>query len=89
MRVFEAGTGEPIVFVHGALVSPNLWRKVVERLSPDFRCITLEMPLGSHEIPMPDADLSPAGIADLIADADGLRSASNRRRSSATTPAAG
>jgi len=71
MRVFEAGTGEPIVFVHGALVSPNLWRKVVQRLWPDFRCITLEMPLGSHEIPMPDADLSPAGIADLIADAVG------------------
>lgn len=71
LRVFEAGTGEPIVFVHGALVSPNLWRKVVKRLSPDFRCITLEMPLGSHEIAMPDADLSPTGIADMIAEAIG------------------
>ena len=58
MRVFEAGTGEPIVFVHGALVNANLWRKVVPRLSPDFRCITLDLPLGSHELPVPDADLS-------------------------------
>lgn len=69
MRVFSAGTGEPIVFVHGALVSPNLWRKVVTRLSPDFRCVSLELPLGSHELGMPDADLSPAGLADLIAEA--------------------
>ena len=68
MRVFEAGAGEPIVFVHGALVTPNLWRKVVARLSPDFRCITLEMPFGSHEIAMPGADLSPGGIADMIAE---------------------
>ena len=58
MRVFEAGTGEPIVFVHGALVNANLWRKVVPRLSPDFRCVTLDLPLGSHELPVPDADLS-------------------------------
>ena len=69
MRVFEAGTGEPIVFVHGALVNVNLWRKVVPRLSPDFHCITLDMPLGSHELPVPDADLSAYGIADRIAEA--------------------
>ena len=69
MRVFSAGAGEPIVFVHGALVNPNLWRKVVARLSPDFRCVCLELPLGSHEFGMPDADLSPGGLADLIAEA--------------------
>jgi pimeloyl-ACP methyl ester carboxylesterase len=69
MRVFEAGTGEPIVFVHGALVNANLWRKVVPRLSPDFRCITLDMPLGSHELPVPDADLSIPGLAGMIAEA--------------------
>jgi pimeloyl-ACP methyl ester carboxylesterase len=71
MRVFEAGNGEPIVFVHGALVNANLWRKVVPRLSPDFRCITLELPLGSHELAMPDADISPVGLAEMIADAVG------------------
>ena len=36
------------MFVHGLLVNANLWRKVVERLSPDFRCIALDLPLGSH-----------------------------------------
>jgi len=71
LRVFEAGSGEPIVFVHGALVNANLWGKVVPRLSPDFRCITLDMPLGSHELAVPKADLSPSGIADMIAEAVG------------------
>jgi pimeloyl-ACP methyl ester carboxylesterase len=71
MRAFIAGSGEPIVFVHGALVNANLWRKVVPILAPDFRCVTLDMPLGSHELAMPQADLSPTGLADLIAEAIG------------------
>ena len=58
MRAFTAGSGEPIVFAHGALVNANLWRKVVPRLAPDFRCVTLDLPR-SHELAMPGADLSP------------------------------
>ena len=70
LRWFGAGEGPPIVFVHGMLVNANLWRKVVARLSPDFRCIALDLPLGSHEVPMnQDADLSPVGVTNLIADA--------------------
>ena len=70
IRAFEAGTGEPIVFVHGFLVNANLWRKVVAKLSPDFRCVTLELPLGSHIAAMPEgADLSPPACADMVADA--------------------
>src|SRR5918995_3455315 len=69
LRIFEAGSGSPIVFVHGLLVNANLWRKVVSRLTPDFRCVSLDMPLGSHELTMPDADLKPLGLANLIADA--------------------
>ena len=70
LRYFEAGTGSPIVFAHGLLVNANLWRKVVARLSGEFRCIALELPLGSHTLPMPeDADLAPHGLANLIADA--------------------
>ena len=67
---FEAGSGAPLVFVHGLLVNANLWRKVVERLSPDFRCITLDLPLGSHTVPMPaSADLAPSALAGLVAEA--------------------
>jgi pimeloyl-ACP methyl ester carboxylesterase len=65
----ERGTGEPIVFVHGALVNGDLWRKVVPELSKDFRCITPDLPLGSHTRPLAaDADLSPPGAARVIAD---------------------
>jgi pimeloyl-ACP methyl ester carboxylesterase len=69
IRYRERGNGEPIVFVHGLLVNGDLWRKVVPALSKDFRCITPDWPLGSHEVPMnPDADLTTAGIARLIND---------------------
>jgi pimeloyl-ACP methyl ester carboxylesterase len=70
IRCFDGGSGPPIVFAHGLLVNANLWRKVVARLSPEFRCIALDLPLGSHTLPMPEgADLTPHGLADLIADA--------------------
>jgi pimeloyl-ACP methyl ester carboxylesterase len=70
LRYFEAGTGPSIVFVHGLLVNANLWRKVVAKLAPDFRCVTLDLPLGSHEVPMPPlTDLSAPALADLVADA--------------------
>jgi pimeloyl-ACP methyl ester carboxylesterase len=69
IRYREDGTGEPLLFVHGLGVNGSLWRKVVPRLSKDFRCIVPDWPLGSHEIPMsPDADLTPPGFVRLITD---------------------
>jgi pimeloyl-ACP methyl ester carboxylesterase len=69
IRYRERGNGEPIVFVHGLLVNGDLWRKVVPTLSKDFRCITPDWPLGSHELPVnADADLTTSGVADLIND---------------------
>src|ERR1700736_3429149 len=65
----DAGNGEPRVCVHGLLVDGSLWRKVVPPLERDFRCIVPDWPLGSHREPMArDADLSPRGVAHLIAD---------------------
>jgi pimeloyl-ACP methyl ester carboxylesterase len=65
----ESGEGPPIVFVHGLLVDGRLWRKVTPLLEDSFRCIVPDLPLGSHRTPMnPDADLSPPGLARLIAD---------------------
>src|SRR3712207_3569553 len=70
IRYHDVGSGAPLVLVHGALVNANLWRKVVPLLAPDFRCVALELPLGSHVRPMPaQADLSPPALADLVADA--------------------
>jgi len=64
----ESGEGPPIVFVHGLLVDGRLWRKVTPLLEDNFRCIVPELPLGSHPQPMnPDADLSPPGLARIVA----------------------
>ena len=66
----DVGTGPTIVFVHGLLVNANLWRKVVERLAPDFRCVVLDLPLGSHLVPRPaGADNTPKAVAAIVADA--------------------
>jgi pimeloyl-ACP methyl ester carboxylesterase len=54
IRYREAGSGKPIVFVHGYLV--------------DGRCIAPDWPIGAQQIAMkPDADLTPPGIAATIA----------------------
>jgi len=66
----ERGSGPPVVFVHGLLVNANLWRKVVPAVAgAGFRCIAPNWPLGAHRIPMPaDTELSPPGVAKLIAE---------------------
>lgn len=69
IRYREAGDGPVLLFVHGILANGTLWREVVPRLSGDFRCVVPDLPLGGHEVPMcPDADLSPVGVARMVAD---------------------
>lgn len=68
VRYRDDGEGRPLVFVHGILVNGLLWRRVTPRLD-GVRRIVPDLPLGSHEVPMkPGADLSPPGLARLIAD---------------------
>lgn len=68
IRYRDRGEGPPVVFVHGLLTNGLLWRKVAPAVADaGFRCLTPDWPLGSHEIPVPGADLSPPGVAALIA----------------------
>jgi pimeloyl-ACP methyl ester carboxylesterase len=68
IRYWERGSGAPVVFVHGLSVNADLWRKVVPQVAAaGMRCIAPDWPLGSHDIAVPDADLSPPGVAALIA----------------------
>lgn len=71
---FERGEGPALLFCHGWLANANLWRKVVDILCDELRCLALDLPLGSHRTAMgAKADLSPEGIAGLIAaTAEGL-----------------
>jgi pimeloyl-ACP methyl ester carboxylesterase len=65
----ESGEGPPVVLVHGLLVDGRLWRKVTPLLEGSFHCIVPDLPLGSHTTPLnADADLSPPGLARIVAD---------------------
>jgi pimeloyl-ACP methyl ester carboxylesterase len=65
----DRGSGRPIVFVHGVLVDGALWDPVIAELGEGQRSIAPNLPLGSHRTAMkPDADLSPPGLAKLVAD---------------------
>jgi pimeloyl-ACP methyl ester carboxylesterase len=56
------------VFVHGVAVNGDLWRGVVPGLA-DHRCITPDLPWGSHSNPLrPGTDLSLPGMARIVAD---------------------
>ena len=69
IRYRERGEGPPLVFAHGLLVNGDLWRKVVPLLADSHHCITPDLPLGSHSLPMaPDADLSTPGVARLLGE---------------------
>ena len=69
IRYREVGEGPPLLFVHGLLVNGDVWRKVVPLLAAHYRCITPDLPLGSHDLPVErrDADiLSPRGVARML-----------------------
>ncbi|MFJ9365548.1 alpha/beta fold hydrolase [Nocardia sp. NPDC101769] len=69
LNVFDSGSGDPVVFVHGLLVNANLWRRVVPALASEFRCVAIDLPFGSHTTAMPGADLSAPGLAQLVIQA--------------------
>jgi pimeloyl-ACP methyl ester carboxylesterase len=65
----DEGAGPPVVLIHGALVNAQVWDRVVAGLATRARCIVPDLPLGSHRLPMnAGADLSPPGLARLIAE---------------------
>lgn len=62
-------TAPAIVLIHGLLVDGRLWDDVAAPLARTHRVIVPDLPLGSHRAAMrPDADLTPYGLAKLIAD---------------------
>jgi pimeloyl-ACP methyl ester carboxylesterase len=69
IRYRDSGSGPTLVFAHGLLVDGNLWRKVTPLLRDEFRCVVPDLPLGSHREAMrADADLTPPGVARILAD---------------------
>lgn len=69
VRYCDQGTGPTLVFIHGLLANRLLWSRVIPRLVSHFRCVAPDLPLGGHAAPMhPDADMSPLGVARLVAN---------------------
>lgn len=70
---YEAGTGKPVVLVHGCLFSSFIWRKVIPRLSRTFRCLAPDLlGLGDTQTAL-GADWSlPAQAAMLVGFLDVL-----------------
>lgn len=69
VRVRAIGEGPALLFVHGALVDSRIWDPLVAELAADFRCLLPDLPIGSQPVPLrEDADLSPAGFAQLLLD---------------------
>jgi pimeloyl-ACP methyl ester carboxylesterase len=63
------GTGPVVVLLHGLVMDGSLWRHVVADLRSDHRCVVPTLPLGGHRRAMrPDADLSLAGHARIVAE---------------------
>lgn len=69
LRYQEVGDGPTLVFIHGLLLNGSIWRRVVEKLATQYRCIVPELPFGGHDTPLSsNADLSPEGAARLVAE---------------------
>ena len=69
VRYRDVGSGPTLLFVHGVLVNGTLWRDVVAGLADRFRCVVPDLPLGGHSVPLQaGADLTPIGVAGLLAD---------------------
>jgi pimeloyl-ACP methyl ester carboxylesterase len=63
------GNGPAVVLLHGLMMDSSLWSAVVVDLAREHRCIVPTLPLGAHRRPLRgDADLSPHGIARLVAE---------------------
>lgn len=65
----SSGRGPTLVFFAGALANHDLWRDVVAALKDQYRCITVDLPLGAHPWPLsPGADRSATSLARLMLD---------------------
>jgi pimeloyl-ACP methyl ester carboxylesterase len=63
------GDGPVIVLLAGLMMDSSLWEDVIADLSPGHRCVAPTLPMGAHRRALhADADLSPRGLARLVAE---------------------
>jgi len=65
----EAGSGPPVVLLHGLLMDHTLWDRVLPLLPAGFRYVRPVLPLGAHRRAMnPGSDLTLSGQVRIVAD---------------------
>jgi pimeloyl-ACP methyl ester carboxylesterase len=63
------GDGPVVVLIPGLLMDWKQWRKVIDELAPEFRCVSPSLPTGAHWKPMKrDADLSLIGMGRIVTE---------------------
>ena len=55
MHYVEEGEGDPVLFLHGNPTSSYLWRNVIPHVSPQARCIALDL-IGMGRSDKPDIE---------------------------------
>lgn len=72
LSILEAGTGDPIIFIHGVVTTSNIFPKYLNAYSPNFRGIAVDL-RGYGDSQKPDSGFTIAQFSkDLIALADKL-----------------
>jgi pimeloyl-ACP methyl ester carboxylesterase len=67
--VDTGGAQSPVaLFVHGVGTSSYLWRKVIERVSDDRRCVAIDLPLHGGTPGNPSQDYSLRGLGQFVGD---------------------
>lgn len=62
VRVLEAGTGAPLLLIHGVGMKAEAWAPQIEALSPDHHVLAVDMPGHGASDPLPGAP----GLADYV-----------------------
>lgn len=72
LSILEAGTGDPVIFVHGVVTTSNIFPKYLSAYSPDFRGIAVDL-RGYGESQKPESGFTITQFSkDLIALANKL-----------------
>jgi pimeloyl-ACP methyl ester carboxylesterase len=69
VSVVDVGRGPVLLFVHGVFTGAFLWRKAIDRLCSQRRCIAIDLPTHGQSGATPDQDLSLSALAELLEEA--------------------
>ena len=73
LSILEAGTGDPVIYVHGVVTTSNIFSKYLAAYSPDYRGIAVDLRGYGDSEKTPTGSNISQFVKDLIALADTLK----------------